>query len=229
MAYLCDTLYGTADGEDPFVHSRDNFADACFYTCLFPKLSDVLSGLANDDTGVLCANESTKGEDFIAGWGGRARVSVGSWSKIAGGKEVSKHTAETKREGREDIHASCFVGTSEDIVGVIEEEERAVGGGEEVRVADGWRVDGGESKDRDARKCKRAGHSPSASYFRKQRPCFVTGPGASHDIHKVIHRAFTAIHQSVHKKCSQLDKHDVQDIHQDKLSFLEVQNSIIFM
>jgi hypothetical protein len=63
------------------MHARDDFADPSLDTGLLPQLSDVFSGLANDNACILCADECTKGQGIVTGGRGRTRLRWRYWRK----------------------------------------------------------------------------------------------------------------------------------------------------
>jgi hypothetical protein len=52
----------------------DDFADTSFDAGLLPQVSNIFSGLANDDACVFCADEGTKCQSVVTGGRGRTRM-----------------------------------------------------------------------------------------------------------------------------------------------------------
>ena len=72
--HLCNSLDGATDGEHTLMHARDDFADPSLDTGLLPQLSDVFSGLANDNACIFRADECTEGQGIVTGGRGRTRL-----------------------------------------------------------------------------------------------------------------------------------------------------------
>ena len=76
---LSHTLHGASHCQIPLVNPGNDFADASLDAGLLPKFCDVFPGLANDNAGILGANERTKSQGIGADRRGRARLRGGAW------------------------------------------------------------------------------------------------------------------------------------------------------
>lgn len=58
--YLGNTFDGASDGQDTIVDTLDNLGDTSLDAGLIAEISNVLTGLANDDTSLLGRDEGTE-------------------------------------------------------------------------------------------------------------------------------------------------------------------------
>ena len=56
------------------MYSWYDLADTSFDTSLFTEVSDIFAAFSYNDTCILSAHESTKGEDVTSGRGGRSGI-----------------------------------------------------------------------------------------------------------------------------------------------------------
>ena len=70
--YLRNALNVPSYGENAFMNTRDNLANASLDTSLLSELCNIFSAFANDDASVFCAHQSTQSE----GVPGRFRTGI---------------------------------------------------------------------------------------------------------------------------------------------------------
>lgn len=111
---LAKTRQTSLDCENTVVNARNDLADTSSYTSLVAEISDVLAGLANDDTSFLGRDNGTKGQfligillfgtlgDILAIVGGKVAEALGkvvSW-RNAGSTVLSRHGVYVEEFGR---------------------------------------------------------------------------------------------------------------------------------
>jgi hypothetical protein len=85
---LGNAFNGAADAKDALMDTRNNFGDACFDTSLLTEVGNIFTTFSNDDAGIPCTDESTKGQNITSGRRGRSRALRGScWQKVSDGWE----------------------------------------------------------------------------------------------------------------------------------------------
>lgn len=60
------SLQGTGDGQDTVMDTGNNFADASFDTSLVTQVSDIFTGLANDDTRFLGRDDGAQSQHRLS-------------------------------------------------------------------------------------------------------------------------------------------------------------------
>ena len=56
------------------MHARDDLADTSLDSSMVTDVCDILASLADDDPGILGANECTEGQTIASNGGGRTRL-----------------------------------------------------------------------------------------------------------------------------------------------------------
>lgn len=78
-AYFCYALSISRNRKYTLVHTRNDLANAGFYTGFIPKIGDVVATFTNDDTSIFGTDESTEGKSFPRRGRGGLRAGFGDF------------------------------------------------------------------------------------------------------------------------------------------------------
>lgn len=118
---LCDAAERARHGEDAIMDARDDLADAGADTSLVAEAGDILTGLADDDTGFFGGDNGAQGQlrlgVFFFGPGSRLAVRV-SGKPVKGVRDVVDIGGGGSRDffGRHDVVGGWLVGRVQRVV-----------------------------------------------------------------------------------------------------------------